>query len=89
LFLGSKKGKTMSNQWFVKSSEKEGRSKVEIIKLYLSRAGIATTAEIADCLDCTPNTARKWLYRMAKEGIVDWNNHYYGRGIYLMKWCLR
>lgn len=71
---------------YVKASEKEGKSKTEIIALYLGRVRYATTQEIADCLQCSPNTARKWLYRMAKSGVIDWKIHYYGRGVYLMRW---
>lgn len=78
----------MSMNWFVKSSEKIGKSKPEIIVLYLSRAKRATTAEIADCLDCSPNTARKWLYRLCRDGVVKGTNHYYGRGIFLIRWRL-
>lgn len=79
----------MSRNWFIRSVEKIGKSKQELIVLYLSRAGKATTADIADCLDCSPNTARKWLYRMEAEGKVYSKAHYYNRGVYLLRWYLK
>jgi len=78
----------MAFSLWMKSSEKEGLTKSEIIEIYLSRSGRATTQEIADCLGCSANTARKWLYRMAKDGRVEWKNHYYNKGVYLMRWFL-
>lgn len=77
----------MKNLW-VKGSEKVGKSKTEVIMLYLSRAGRASTQEIADALDCSANTARKWLYRAHSSGLIEWKSHYYGRGIYLMLWYI-
>jgi len=79
----------MSKNWFVSAEEKRSKFKPALIVLYLSRAGMATTSEIADCLDCSPNTARKLLYRMEKEGKVYSKSHYYNRGVYLLRWYLK
>lgn len=78
----------MSLNRYVKKSEKVGKSKSELIILYLSRAKRATTAEIANCLGCSPNTARKWLYRLEEDGSVIGKPHFYHAGIYLIRWKL-
>jgi len=45
-----------------------------------------STQEIADWCACTPNTARKWLYRLLKANKVSVREKYYYRGIYLLLW---
>lgn len=71
---------------YIKATDKAGMSKEAIIMLYLERAGRATTQDIADALDCSANTARKWLYRLRDAGKVQANPHFYGRGVYLYRW---
>lgn len=75
-------------EYMVMRGEDMSRPKPELIEIYLRKRGVRTTGEIAEALGCSSNTARKWLYRMAKNGVVDWKNHYYARGVYLMLWFL-
>lgn len=79
----------MSYNWYIKAEDKIGKHKTEIIMLYLERAGHATTAELAEACSCSPNTARKWLFRLAQDDKVYWKAHYYARGYYLLRWFLK
>jgi predicted ArsR family transcriptional regulator len=67
----------------------ETNDKELLILHYLERRGGATTANVAEALGCSANTARKWLYRMQKSGLVYSKAHYYGRGIYLLIWFIQ
>lgn len=45
-----------------------------------------TTLEIAERVNVSANTARKWLYLLERSGLVKFRTKYYGRGVYLMLW---
>lgn len=45
-----------------------------------------TTAEIADRVKVSENTARKWLYRLHEQKRVAVRQKFYGRGVFLYLW---
>jgi tRNA G26 N,N-dimethylase Trm1 len=45
-----------------------------------------TTAEIANRVGVSSNTARKWLWRLHKAGHIKCRAKFYGRGISLILW---
>lgn len=45
-----------------------------------------TTAEIAERVKVSQNTARKWLYRLHEQKQVVVRQKFYGRGIFLYLW---